>query len=189
MDRAEKGVLTATDFAASMAVMLSSSPEAAEGRYLLLFRMYDVFQGGTLERATLKRVLLIAYPDIESYELTGAVDEFFGNSSVLAYEEFSARLSACTISKRAVGELLTGWFYTICNHLMDEPEPELVALEQRYNPERGLRKVSVYWNDSNNFMNGLVVEEVDWTESSAAKALKFFFFSLISLLSTIHLSL
>ncbi len=144
---AGKGIITAANFAASMAVMLCSSPEAIEGRYVLLFRIYDIFCGGTLERASLKRVLSIAYPDVARSELTGAIDDFFGKSSVLEYEEFRWRLSACTISKRHVGKLLTGWFYTICNHLMDEPDPELVALEQRYNSERDLWKVGVYWND------------------------------------------
>ncbi len=142
--------------------MLSSSPEATEGRYFLLFRIYDVFQKDSLERASLKRILFIAYPNIERSELNAAVDAFFGKSSALVYEEFRMRLSACTISKRAVGGLLTNWFYTICDHLMDEPEPELVALEQRYNPERGLRKVSGYWNDIMIFGMGWV----DWAELS-----------------------
>ncbi len=135
------------DFVASMAVMLASSPEAIEGRYFLLFRIYDVFHKDVLERAPLKHILFIAYPDMESSELNAAVNSFFGKSSVLAYEAFRTRLTACTISKRAVGTLLTEWFYIICNHITDEPEPELVALEQRYNPERGLRKVSRHCND------------------------------------------
>ncbi len=155
LDRTGRGTLTAPDFVASMAVMLSFSPEATEGRYFLLFRIYDVFHRDSLERASLKRILHIAYPEIKSSELNDAVDAFFGKSSALVYEEFRMRLYAYTNSKRTIGDLLTNWFYTICDHLMDEPAPELIAMEQRYNQERGLRKVSGCWNNIMIFWNGL----------------------------------
>lgn len=40
-----------------------------------------------------------------------------------------------------VAEPLLKWFRVLCKRILEEPHPAVVALEQRYNPERDLNKV------------------------------------------------
>lgn len=61
-------------------------------------------------------------------------------------EEFIARLTPVVdyrgTAAAAQAEPLLQWFRVLCTRILEEPHPAVVALEQRYNPERDLNKVS-----------------------------------------------
>lgn len=60
-------------------------------------------------------------------------------------EEFIARLTPVVdyrgTAAAAQAEPLLQWFRVLCTRILEEPHPAVVALEQRYNPERDLNKV------------------------------------------------
>lgn len=60
-------------------------------------------------------------------------------------EEFIDRLTPTVLVRgtaaAAAAEPLLRWFRTLCTRILDEPHPDVVALEQKYNPERDLNKV------------------------------------------------
>lgn len=60
-------------------------------------------------------------------------------------EEFIARLTPVVdyrgTAAAAQAEPLLQWFRVLCTRILEEPHPAMVALEQRYNPERDLNKV------------------------------------------------
>lgn len=60
-------------------------------------------------------------------------------------EEFIVRLKPVVdyrgSSAALQAEPLLQWFRVLCTRMLEEPDPAVVALEQRYNPERDLNKV------------------------------------------------
>lgn len=60
-------------------------------------------------------------------------------------DEFIARLTPVVeyrgTAAAAQAEPLLQWFRVLCTRILEEPHPAVVALEQRYNPERDLNKV------------------------------------------------
>lgn len=62
-------------------------------------------------------------------------------------EEFITRLKPVVDYRGSAGtaqaEPLLQWFRVLCTRMLEEPDPAVVALEQRYNPERDLNKVGL----------------------------------------------
>lgn len=63
-------------------------------------------------------------------------------------DEFIARLKPVVeyrgTAAAAQAEPLLQWFRVLCTRILEEPHPDVVALEQRYNPERDLNKVRMF---------------------------------------------
>lgn len=62
-------------------------------------------------------------------------------------EEFIERLTPVVVQRgtpaAASAEPLLRWFRTLCTRILEEPYPDVVILEQKYNPQRELNRVSV----------------------------------------------
>ena len=62
-------------------------------------------------------------------------------------EEFIGRLKPVVDYRGSVeaaqAEPLLQWFRALCTRILHEPDPAVVALEQRYNPDRDLNKVKL----------------------------------------------
>lgn len=60
-------------------------------------------------------------------------------------EEFITRLKPVVDYRNsaaaAQAEPLLQWFRALCTRILFEPDPAVVALEQKYNPDRDLNKV------------------------------------------------
>eukprot|EP00752_Nemacystus_decipiens_P010349 g9219.t1 len=142
---ARRGAVSLEEFVCAVAVMhRGTAPEQLR----MLFEVYDIRRATYIEIEHVRRLLDHVYGSPHSKAIDQALAWLFRVSSredEMDAEEFIARLTPVVdyrgTAAAAQAEPLLQWFRVLCTRILEEPHPAVVALEQRYNPERDLNKV------------------------------------------------
>ncbi|CAN0470706.1 unnamed protein product, partial [Ectocarpus sp. 12 AP-2014] len=142
---ARRGAVSLEEFVCAVAVMhRGTAPEQLR----MLFEVYDIRRATFIEIDHVRRLLDHIYGSAHSETVDQALAWLFRVSSredEMDADEFIARLTPVVdfrgTAAAAQAEPLLQWFRVLCTRILEEPHPAVVALEQRYNPERDLNKV------------------------------------------------
>ncbi|CAM9683984.1 unnamed protein product, partial [Ectocarpus sp. 13 AM-2016] len=142
---ARRGAVSLEEFVCAVAVMhRGTAPEQLR----MLFEVYDIRRATFIEIDHVRRLLDHIYGSAHSETVDQALAWLFRVASredEMDADEFIARLTPVVdfrgTAAAAQAEPLLQWFRVLCTRILEEPHPAVVALEQRYNPERDLNKV------------------------------------------------
>jgi len=155
-DRNGKGMLQATDLFCAIAILHRGT---LEQRTRLLFEIYDTRKCGYLDKFELLKFLELVYlsrkvpiaggPDLAT--LSVVVNAIFARNRQNVREidplEFANQVSPMLARSLAQDDdahpdPVTWWFVRLCRLILKFPDPGIVQLEQRYNPDLELQRVA-----------------------------------------------
>ncbi|CAN0067732.1 unnamed protein product, partial [Sphacelaria rigidula] len=170
-----RGAISLEEFMCAVAVMhRGSAPEQLR----MLFEVYDVRRATYIELVHVRRLLDAIYGPDHTKAVDVALSWLFRAASrddEMEVGEFIDRLTPTVVLRgtpaSASAEPLLRWFRTLCTRILEEPHPAVVKLEQRYNPDRGLREVQRKYRLSEQLVKTLRSRHRDICERTSTNAL------------------